>query len=361
MKLTRRTFLTLAGLAALGVTIPACRQMLWQMLFSPDATLVPPPARPPNPFRAGGKSIVTIVRGDDVPLMVRRALELLGGIERLGLGGKQTLVKPNVVSGNPPPATTDPRVVKAVIDLARAAGAGPLAVGDMSAVLALPTRPNLMRTGIGRVAEEAGATLVAFDEGEWVEVRPPEAELAKSVYVAKAAYEAERLISVPVIKTHRSASFSCALKNSVGCVHGKNKPWVYGGDGWEPSVAELNLAVRPHLFVVDGLKSMVAGGPWSGEAAATDLILAGGDAVALDIVVLGLLKSFGRSDRVTTKGVWEQGQIRRAIALGLGSRGPEEVELVALDLSGESRQFSRLVDNIRQHIGLGESRGPGLS
>lgn len=352
MKLTRRSFLTLAGLAALSITTPACRQMLRQILLSPEATPAPPPPPIGNPFRAGGKSLVAMVHGRDVPATVRRAVELIGGIERLGLKGP-TLVKPNVVSGEPPPATTDPQVVKAVAELARAAGAGTLAVGDMSAVLALPTRPNLERTGIARAAREVGAELLAFDEAEWVEVKPPGAELATRVYVAKAAYEAERLISVPVIKTHRSASFSCALKNSVGCVHGKNKPWAYGGAGWEPVVAELNLAVRPHLFVVDGLKSMVAGGPWSGEAAPTNVILASGDPVATDVIALGLIKSFGRWEPVTQKEVWEQTQIRRAIALGLGARGPEEVELLAEDLTGADAGFARLVGSIRRAVGLG--------
>ena len=357
MKLTRRALLTLAGLAALGVTTPACRQMLKQILFSPEATPAAPPGPVPNPFRTRGKSLVAIVHGDDVRLMVRRALDSLGGIDRLGLKDRSVLVKPNVVSGEPPPATTDPAVVRAVLEVARAGGAGSIAVGDMSAVLTLPTRPNLERTGIARVAAETGATLLAFDEGDWIEVRPPAAELAKAVYVAKAAHEAERLISVPIIKTHRSASFSCALKNTVGCVHGKNKPWAYGRAGWEPAVAELNLAVRPHLFVVDGLKSMVAGGPWSGEARATNVILASGDPIALDVVALGLLKAMGRWEMVTAKGVWEQGQIRRAVALGLGARGPEEVELVTEDLKRDGGEFGQLVGEIRRHVGLAAGVG----
>ncbi len=356
MKLTRRTFLTLAGLAALGVTTPACRRMFWEILFSPEATPVPPPAPPGNPFTADGKSLVAIVHGDDVPRMVRRALDLIGGIERLALRGRRALVKPNVVSGKSPPATTDPRVVSAVVELARGAGASGVAVGDMSAVLALPTRPNLERTGIAKVARERGAELLAFDEGKWVEVKPPGAEFATEVYVAKAAYEAERLLSVPVIKTHRSASFSCALKNTVGCVHGKNKPWAYGARGWEPTVAELNLAVRPHLFVVDGLRSMVAGGPWSGEAAPTRVILASGDPVAADVIALGLIRAFGRSELVAAKGVWEQTQIRRAIALGLGARGPDEVKLLADDLTGNSPEFSSLIGAIRRHTGLDGDR-----
>jgi uncharacterized protein (DUF362 family) len=353
LKLTRRTLLTLGGLAALGVTIPACRQMLWQILFSPEATPASPPAPFANPFKVGGKSLVALVHGEDVPLMVSRALDLLGGVERLGLRGMRTLVKPNVVSGDPPPATTDPRVVRAVVEVAKSAGASRVTVGDMSAVLALPTRPHLERTGIARAAREAGADLLAFDEGEWVEVKPPGAELATRVFVAKAVHEAERLVSVPVIKTHRSASFSCALKNSVGCVHGKNKPWAYGSAGWEPVVAELNLAVRPHLWVVDGLQSMIKGGPWSGEAAQTSVILAGGDPIATDAIALGVIKAFGRWDLVTEKGIWEQIQIRRAITLGLGARGPEAVELVTEDLTGDSPRFRRLVADIRRHVGLG--------
>jgi uncharacterized protein (DUF362 family) len=352
VKLTRRTVLTLAGLAALGITVPACRQMLRQMLFSPEA--LPAAAPPPtgNPFRDAGKSLVAIVHGDDPAAMVRRALELIGGLDRLDLRGRRTLVKPNVVSGSPPPTTTDPRVVHSVLALARAAGAGSLAVGEMSAVLSLPSRPHLVQTGIARVASEAGAELVAFDEGDWVEVRPAAAEHARSVYVAKAVHETERLISVPVIKTHRNASFSCALKNTVGCVHGKNKPWAYGGSAWEPVVAELNLAVRPHLYVVDGLQSMVSGGPWSGESVRSNVILASGDPVAMDVVVLGLLKAAGRWELVTGKGVWEQRQIQRAVALGLGARGPADVALVAEDLAPGDRSFQELLRNVRRAVGL---------
>ncbi|MFQ5520294.1 MAG: DUF362 domain-containing protein [Candidatus Methylomirabilia bacterium] len=352
MKLTRRTFLSLAGLATLGITTPACRRMLWQILVSPKATPSPPPAPASNPFTSGGKSLVAMVHGRNATAMVRRAVELIGGIEPLGLRGARTLLKPNAVSGEPPPATTDPRVVRAVAELVREAGVSSLAVGDMSALRALPTRPNLEQTGFAEAAAEVDAELLAFDEGEWVEIEPPGAEFATRVYVAKAAYEAERLVSIPVIKTHQDASFSCALKNTVGCVHGRNKPWSYGSAAWEPTVAELNLAVRPDFFVVDGLQSMVRGGPWSGEAAPTNVILASGDPIATDVIALGVIKAFGRWEPVTAKGIWEQRQIQRAIALGLGAQGPREVELRVDDLTGADSDFIRLVDTIRRQAGL---------
>ena len=351
MRFTRRILLSMAGLAVLGVAIPACRKMLGQMLFSPKARPVPPPPLTGNPFRADTKSLVAMVHGTDVPAMVQRALELIGGLERLQLGGTDVLLKPNVVGGEAPPITTDPRVVQALGTLVGGQKPASLAVGEMSAVLVLPTRPHLERTGIAQAARAVGANVLAFDEGEWVEVHPPRVEYTKTVYVAKAAYEAPRLISLPVIKTHRHAGFSCALKNTVGCVHGKNKPWMYGS-GWQAAVAELNTAIRPHLYLVDGLQSLVQGGPWAGEAVPTQVILASGDPIATDVVALGLIKSFGRWDLVTAKGVWEQVQIQRAITLGLGARGPREVELRTADLTGHDREFARLTADIRRYAGL---------
>jgi uncharacterized protein (DUF362 family) len=258
MRYTRRILLTLAGLAVLGIAVPACWKMLRQILFAPRASRVPPPL-PGNPFKYGSKSRVAMVHGTEVSAMVERATALIGGLEKLQLTGTRTLLKPNVVGGEAPPITTDPRVVQALGALVQAQKPASLALGEMSAVMALPTRPHLERTGMMRVAGAIGAAVIAFDGEDWVEVHPPHVEHTTSVYAARAAYEAERLISIPVIKTHRHASFSCALKNSVGCVHGKSKPWMYGA-GWEAAVAELNTAIRPHLYVVDGLQSLVQGG-----------------------------------------------------------------------------------------------------
>ena len=347
MRLTRRVALSLAGLAVLGITIPACRRMLGQILFPPKGPRVPPPAVVGNPFREGSKNLVALVHGTDVSAMVRRATELIGGLGKLQLASTHTLLKPNVVGGSGPPITTDPRVVQTLGALVQAEKPASLVVGEMSALMALPTRRHLERTGMLQAARAIGAEVIAFDEEDWVEVRPPHVEYTTTVYVAKAAYEAQRLISLPVVKTHRHASFSCALKNTVGCVHGKNKPWMYGA-GWGAAVAELNAAVRPHLYVVDGLQSLVQGGPWAGEAAPTQVILASGDPIAADVVAL----AFGRWDPVTTQGAWEQEQIRLATALGLGARGPAEVEMVAGDLTGQNRAFVALVASIRREVGL---------
>ena len=70
MRVTRRSVLQLAGLAAMGIFVPACREMLSQILFSPDATPGKPASLPDNPFRSGSKSLVAVVHGENVSRMV---------------------------------------------------------------------------------------------------------------------------------------------------------------------------------------------------------------------------------------------------------------------------------------------------
>jgi uncharacterized protein (DUF362 family) len=349
VRLTRRHLLALGGLSASALFFPQCRAVLRQFLFSPGGDVVPPQPVP-SPL-AGARRRVAIVRADDVAAGVREAVALVGGLAALDCRGRQVLVKPNVVYGRPPPATTDPRVVAALLALLKEAGASGLAVADMSAVVSLPTRPNLEATGMAAVAAAAGADLLPLEEGEWVEVRPAEARHATAFHVARAVYEAERLVSVPVLKAHRSASYSFALKNTVGVVHARNKPWAYGGSAWEEVVAELNLAVHPRLYVADAFTVMASGGPWSGHVERPGCVLAGTDPVALDAVGLGMLKHYGKADHVVGKGVWEQGQIRRAIALGLGAKSGAEVEVVARDLTPGDAAFAPLLDRVRTEVG----------
>lgn len=132
---SRRLWLTLAGLAVLGVAIPACRNRLGQILFSPKAPHVPPPVWLGNPFKHRAKSPVAIVGGADVPAMVARAVELIGSLGKLQLAGARTLLKPNVVGGKAPPITTDPGLVKALVVLVQAEMPPSLAVGERSSHL----------------------------------------------------------------------------------------------------------------------------------------------------------------------------------------------------------------------------------
>jgi len=343
--LTRRFILKILGMLSLTMVVSK-RPAMAQLFFKPEKQKEPGTAV--NLFKEGEKALIG-VSGDKSPLeMIKEAVSLIGGFERLDLKGKSVLVKPNVVSGEPNPATTNPVVVHAVVRLLYEHGAKKVYVGDMSAMLTLSTKRNMKKSGIEKAAKDADAEVIAFEDYDWVEVELPGARYIKSAYVTEWLYKADIIINLPVIKTHRSASYSICLKNFIGCTHLRQRPYLIDSAHWEELVAEFNLAYAPHLNIVDGTVSMIEGGPWSGTPADTNLIIASGDRVGADITGLGIIKSFGKWPMVTAKDVWEQRQIKHAIELGIGHR-KEELKLIT---GKGGPDFQGLMEKVKRQMGL---------
>ncbi|OGP21603.1 MAG: hypothetical protein A2054_09185 [Deltaproteobacteria bacterium GWA2_55_10] len=206
----------------------------------------------------------------------------------------------------------------------------------------------MSRNGILKAAEGSGAEVITFEDFEWYAVPLKGAKYVKEAYVTEWIYRPDIIVNLPVVKTHRSASYTIALKNFIGCTHLRQRPYLIDSTHWEELIAEFNAAYAPDINIVDATTSMIEGGPWKGTPVKTDCIIASGDRVAADITGLGLIRSFGKWEPVTSKPVWEQKQIIRALELGIG-RGRGEITLVA-GKGGEA--FERLVAGIREHTGL---------
>jgi uncharacterized protein (DUF362 family) len=320
-------------------------------LFDPDGPLVPAKPVPANVYAKNGKSLVAIVHGKDPRAMLQAGLSLLGGIERLDPGGKSVLIKPNILNDRPPPSTTSASVVGAVVEAVRQSGARHVTVADGSGIIRLPTVDNLVATGIRTTAERGGATVMALEEHPWVRVEPAQAQAIRRYFVSQPVYEADLIVNVPVIKTHRFAEYSCSLKNVVGVIHPRYRPSVtFLSGNWHERIAELNLAVHPQLTIADGTTVMIAGGPTSGTSAAADLLLLSGDRVALDVIAVGLLRAYGAWPKVQGMRIEDQRQIKRAAELGLGVREARRIELVSQSIGGSASDFERLVDRIRADV-----------
>ncbi|MBI3399395.1 MAG: DUF362 domain-containing protein, partial [Deltaproteobacteria bacterium] len=132
-----------------------------QILFKPKKKS--PPRLRENLFTEGNYALIGVASGSDVKGMIKDAVSLIGGFEKLNIKGKTALVKPNVVSGEPHPATTNPQVVGAVVKLLYEYGAAKVYVGDMSALATLSTIRNMKSNGIKKAAEENGAEVVIFE------------------------------------------------------------------------------------------------------------------------------------------------------------------------------------------------------
>ena len=358
MTLSRRSVLGRIGfgLTLLPAVARAPRSILGMLLTTPEGPLMPAKPLPPNPFQRNGKILVAMVHGEpetELATMLREGLKLIGGIDRLDLKGKRILIKPNVVNDRPPPVTSNPRVIAAVVRAARDAGAREVIVADSSGIIRLPTSANLAATGIKQAAESAGAQVLALEEEPWVRVEAAAAQALPHYYVSRRVYEADIFINLPVIKTHRFAHYSCSLKNLVGITHPRYRPSVsFFASDWHERIAELNLAVHPHLTIADGTTIMIAGGPTSGTAAKANVLLLSGDCVALDAVAVALLRAYGTWPKLQGKTPWEQRQIKRAGELGLGISDANRLEFVTLSVSGPDPTFDQLVAKIRHDLAV---------
>lgn len=268
-----------------------------------------------NVFTNEGKALVSKLPCDgDLKRNIAQAVAAIGGFERLVQPGDTILVKANFNTADPPPASSDPQFVKAVIELLYEHGASQVVLGE-SSMISLSTREVLQQTGMLQAAEEAGAEVVVFDEGEWVTVKTGGRYL-KRVALAKPALEAEKIVYVCCLKTHRYADFTMSLKLAMGFVRRRDRVPMHL---WRLSekLAELNLAIAPDLIIMDGRRCFISGGPSSGELRQPNLILASGDRIAIDVEGLKVIQSYpGHSLK---KGPWELTMIRRAVELGLGA------------------------------------------
>lgn len=268
-----------------------------------------------NVFTNEGKALVSKLPCDgDLKRNIAQAVAAIGGFETLVQPGDTILVKANFNTADPPPASSDPQFVKAVIELLYEHGASQVVLGE-SSMISLSTREVLQQTGMLQAAEEAGAEVVVFDEGEWVTVKTGGRYL-KRVALAKPALEAEKIVYVCCLKTHRYADFTMSLKLAMGFVRRRDRVPMHL---WRLSekLAELNLAIAPDLIIMDGRRCFISGGPSSGELRQPNLILASGDRIAIDVEGLKVIQSYpGHSLK---KGPWELTMIRRAVELGLGA------------------------------------------
>ncbi len=339
-------------------TPPSITTTTAKTITEPVAVDVTPKPYLSNVYTDGGKSLASIVLGtgrdEDIPTMVGSSVELLGGIGKIDVKGRSVLVKPNTNSNRPHPASTNPIVIGAVVKMLLDAGAAEVKVGDCSNINN-QTREVMKDQGIQKAVEEAGGKLIYLEDMEYVTVSMPWGRRLTETRISKPVIEAERLIDIPVIKSHNVTSFTMSMKNFIGVIHKESRL----DPEWRPStkvfhacsnpaeaVAEINILVKPDLIIMDGTRSLVSYGEAddSGEVRDTNLIVASGDRVANDIIGLSVIKSYGLWPPVVEKDVWEQDQIKRAMELGLG-RGRDGVKIVSRSLSDPDK-----LDQLLQQI-----------
>jgi uncharacterized protein (DUF362 family) len=109
-------------------------------------------------------------------------------------------------------------------------------------------------------------------------------------------------------------------------------------------IAEINLAYKPDLIILDGIVAFTDGGPSTGTRANGNVIIAGTDRIAVDVVGAAILEDLG-SYRVSRGRLFELEQISRAVEINLGIRYPHQIEFITGD-STSAAYAERLMEII---------------
>jgi len=239
----------------------------------------------------------------DEDLVFRKLKELisnLGGIEKFIKKGERILLKPNLVSPKEPERaiTTHPAVLKAIIKLVKEAGAVPY-VGD-SPIGSFEKNGSgrLMkidkfweRTGIKKVCDEEEAKMVSFESSG---VKEFNSSLKKiKIHISRKIFEFDAVINLPKLKTHSLTLLTGAIKNLFGTVPGIRKA-EYHKQAVTPKnfsyiLVDIFEIVGPKLNIVDGITAMDGDGPSNGRVIKPGILVAGGDALSVDVILADIL------------------------------------------------------------------------
>jgi uncharacterized protein (DUF362 family) len=283
----------------------------------------------PNPYVREGRALVSFaVASGDILADVRRAVELLGGVEAAIRPQDRVLIKPNFNSDDPPPGSTALDFLCAVIELLREHGCSRIHVGESAGRPWVPTEKVFCNTGLSARMARMQVPLLDFDRARFLDVR------VGGEFWDRVAYPAEmevfdKIVYLPTMKTHFAAGFSMSLKLTVGLTHLADRMTLHADNNMFvcQRAVEMGAPVKPDLIIMDGRVSFISGGPAIGLAVHPGVILASGDPVALDVQGVRLLQNYAAVNHLTGD-AWQLPQIRTAVQLGLGARGDEEMRLV---------------------------------
>lgn len=261
---------------------------------------------------------------DIIEEKLRYGIDLLGGIELFVTAGEKILLKPNIITGRSPEAaaTTHPAVFEAVVRILQDSGIT-ITYGDS------PGFDNpvaaLKKSGITEVAQRYNIEMGDFTSGRIIQNES--GTVAKEFYLCNAVIEADGLISLPKMKAHQMTRLTGAVKNQFGCILGPHKAAYHAklpnASRFCTMLAELNMLLKPRLYIMDGIVAMEGNGPSSGTPVKMNTLLISADPAALDATFCRLV-----GENATYMATNPAAQ-----AVGLGTYEQDNIELVGDDIT----------------------------
>ncbi|MEW9097224.1 MAG: DUF362 domain-containing protein [Clostridiaceae bacterium] len=224
---------------------------------------------------------------------IREGFNLLGGekfLRKLIPYNSRVLLKPNLLNIEKPGSivVTHYSIFEAVIRVLKDYSSH-ITFGDSPGFG--DSRKAAERSGLIDVASKYDVKFDGFTDS--IHVRLEDSILCKSWNVAKAAYEADVVITLPKLKTHGMAFYTGAIKNQFGCVPGTQKAtWhtrMPDANNFCKMLLDLNTLIGTDFAILDGIVAMQGNGPKSGEPYKLNTLIMGESLTAVDSVAVRLI------------------------------------------------------------------------
>jgi len=265
----RRDFLKTAALAGAGMSVLGPGAM-WAAA-SPAMCIAHYKSSPADPDGVA----------EEARRLTRAAIDGMGGMGRFVSKGNSVWVKPNMAWDRRPEqaANTNPDVIATIVELCFQAGASKVFVSDNPCNPAIRVFP---RSGIQDAAKKAGAQVFFLDDRKYRKMAIKNAKVLKEWELYQDMVEVDRLINVPIVKTHDLSKVTLGMKNLMGVAGGARNRFH---QDLENTLVDLAAFLKPQLVVLDAVRVLTANGPVGGNLADVkrkDTVVASVDQVAAD-------------------------------------------------------------------------------
>ncbi|MFH1091297.1 MAG: DUF362 domain-containing protein [Pseudomonadota bacterium] len=241
------------------------------------------------------ESKVSITRAENgIYSALSQAFESLG--ERPVAKGDRVLIKPNLVEPRDPGsgAVTTPGLIEATARYCLDCSAAKVIIGEGPSYYQAESRLRdcFTESGVAGIAQRLGIDWVLFDEHGYRTFRNVSDYTPREFRITEFAFTCDKLINLPVLKTHYLTKVTLAMKNLKGCLKREDKPRFHDRD-LSAAVVELCKIVRPTINIIDctpkGIVRQLGVGYSEKKKGGGGLLIAGRDIVAVDAVGCALM------------------------------------------------------------------------
>ncbi len=282
--------------------------------------------------------VATSKIGYSIISATKRVIKLIGGLDIKP--EDKVLIKPNIVVAKSPSSgiVTNPLVVEGIIQYLIENGHKRdniiIAEGSLEMIDHMTA---IKKSGYFDLCNKYNIKFIDLLKTKFINKEINIEGKKRVVQVSEEIFKADKIINVPVIKTHFQTGVSLSIKNMKGVINNPSRK-VMHKDHLQKQIALLSTILPEYVTIADGSIALEGMGPGAlGEPANLELIFAGKDPVALDTAICHII------------GLNVAKHIKEASKLGLGVSDMKKIQIIGEEVDVIKKKFKAADQKISPH------------